>query len=584
MYAILRTAKLNAWSKVSASASHTYRTRPTPNADPARADLNKTLVGTHGDVLGDVKARVGAVTAKPRKNAVLAVEVLLTASPAFFEGKSGKEVAAWAHANVAWLKQRFGAANVSHVALHRDESTPHLVAYVVPEREGRLNCRAILGSPELLSDLQTDYAAAMGRFGLQRGLKGSRATHQTVKDFYGRLDAVAGDAHALMASLGQLEEPPPPQTVVQRLWEGEEAQTARVKGWKGREKGKRRALVQKAARAAVEASTASEAVRALRAENARLAASVEALRGRLDVAETAAALSKDETARLRRLDVSAVAARLGHMGEVRRGENAIDLVRRAAGFDYRQALAWLAHEFGPTAAAVVARQDVKELPRPFTPAENAIRHALSRQMDALGCDRFRVSVVPEKGGAPPFLPGKGRDGERFFDRDGVRQMVPWLRQQNAAGKHIYLTPMDDSAYYILLDDVKTDMRTLEGQGFQPCLVQSSSWDKLQAVFKVPREGVDRDAVLHVFNALNAQHGDPGMAGLRHPFRAAGFQNRKSKYAKDGKFPFVQVIQGINRYCERCTAMVKQVMAAVKASKDRANTREEEPQYSLPTLR
>lgn len=78
---------------------------------------------------------------------------------------------------------------------------------------------------------------------------------------------------------------------------------------------------------------------ALAAENEALRASIIDLREMLD-------LPKDEVSRLRKLDVSMVAERLGHMDEIRKGENAIDLTKRIGGFDYQQAVAWLHHEFG----------------------------------------------------------------------------------------------------------------------------------------------------------------------------------------------------------------------------------------------
>jgi hypothetical protein len=69
--------------------------------------------------------------------------------------------------------------------LHLDEATPHIHAYLVPlDEKGKLNCRALFGSREKLSKFQDSYALAMAPLGLERGIKGSRATHTEVKEYY----------------------------------------------------------------------------------------------------------------------------------------------------------------------------------------------------------------------------------------------------------------------------------------------------------------------------------------------------------------------------------------------------------------
>jgi hypothetical protein len=72
---------------------------------------------------------------------------------------------------------------------HRDEQTPHVVAYAVPlDKNKRLNCKAHLGGRDKLSALQDEYAEAMKPLGLQRGIRGSTAEHQRVKTWYGKVE------------------------------------------------------------------------------------------------------------------------------------------------------------------------------------------------------------------------------------------------------------------------------------------------------------------------------------------------------------------------------------------------------------
>lgn len=184
-YAILRTAKLKSMGEIGGSLSHTFRTRDTPNADPQRAGLNEH---GHGDTPESIKAALAArLPEKRRSDAVLCVEYFIGASPEHFA--DGKDGSAYFADAVAWLKAKHGAENVIATAVHRDETSPHLVAYVVPlDDQGKLNAKAFLGGKAKLSAMQTDFADSVGRkHGLERGLEGSKATHTAIREYYGHI-------------------------------------------------------------------------------------------------------------------------------------------------------------------------------------------------------------------------------------------------------------------------------------------------------------------------------------------------------------------------------------------------------------
>ena len=88
-----------------------------------------------------------------------------------------------------WLRDKHGSENVAGLSIHRDETTPHLVAYVVPiDGKGNLNAREFLGGKAKMSAMQGDFADQVKDLGLQRGLEGSKARHTTVKkEFYAEL-------------------------------------------------------------------------------------------------------------------------------------------------------------------------------------------------------------------------------------------------------------------------------------------------------------------------------------------------------------------------------------------------------------
>ena len=133
--AILRVEKLKTLGNVAGSLSHTYRTRETQNANPERFDDN-TLHSSPETVLAALKARLPL---KRRKDAVVCLEYFIGASPEWFVGRSQADQDKYFADALAWLKLRHGADNVLDFSIHRDETSPHLVAYVVPLVDGKLN-------------------------------------------------------------------------------------------------------------------------------------------------------------------------------------------------------------------------------------------------------------------------------------------------------------------------------------------------------------------------------------------------------------------------------------------------------------
>lgn len=225
-YAILRTAKITTMGQLAASGQHTFRERETPNADPALT--SKNIIGgassTH-DLIEAVKARISLADEQSTKNPVIAIEYMITASPEAFSGQE-KAAALYLKDAVDWLKEKHGAENVVCRVLHRDEKTPHLVAYVVPlvEREAKTRKRSVivgkdeqgktiretrefaepgkvflsakhfLGGREKLRAMQTEFAEKVGRkHGLERGIEGSKAKHQTIKEFYAAIQRPASE-------------------------------------------------------------------------------------------------------------------------------------------------------------------------------------------------------------------------------------------------------------------------------------------------------------------------------------------------------------------------------------------------------
>ncbi len=180
-YAILRTAKLKTMGNIGGSLAHSYRTIETPNTDPNLTPKNYHSVATPEAVKQAIKNRLPE---KRRSDAVLCIEYLITASPEW-EGWGNSQEDEFFKRSAQWLMDKHGAENIAGMSIHRDISTPHLVAYVVPiDQKGKLNCKDFLGGRAKLNKMQTDFANTVADLGLTRGKEGSKAKHTSIKEYY----------------------------------------------------------------------------------------------------------------------------------------------------------------------------------------------------------------------------------------------------------------------------------------------------------------------------------------------------------------------------------------------------------------
>jgi len=175
--------------KIVAKGRHNERGRETPNADPARSHENVRLAGS-GDWLADVQARADEATFK-RANSVLALDVAFFVSKGFFDDKPSAVMDVWARRTMEWMAQEFGGEkNVVAAILHKDETTPHIQALIVPlDEKDRLNARHFIGQPRQVVGLHTSYNKAVADLGLARGVQGSVATHGNIREWYAKIEA-----------------------------------------------------------------------------------------------------------------------------------------------------------------------------------------------------------------------------------------------------------------------------------------------------------------------------------------------------------------------------------------------------------
>lgn len=204
-FCILRTAKLRTDGNVAGSISHALRARETPNADPEIENwTNFNKVGEDGishipdDVFDQAMARYRKTLPKKiGKGRVPCIELLATVSPEVM-AREDFDYVDYLNDFDHWVEDTFGKKNVFLKVHHRDEKTPHSSVFVVPKvtkkyKDGHteevLAAKQWLGGREKLAKLQDDFFEKVGqKYGLDRGIKNSKAKHQTQKKYYAKIN------------------------------------------------------------------------------------------------------------------------------------------------------------------------------------------------------------------------------------------------------------------------------------------------------------------------------------------------------------------------------------------------------------
>ena len=195
--------------------AHIARTKMPQNAITELTYLNEELVEFPegvADLTEAINHRLehAGLTRKIGTNQVRVIRVMLTGTQEDMQHivQEGR-LKAWCADNLEWLRRTFGAENVVSAVLHMDEATPHIHAAVVPIVTGKRRkarektpqeqskrkyraksaarprlCADDVMSRIKLKEYQDTYAVAMAKYGLRRGIDGSKARHVTTQEFY----------------------------------------------------------------------------------------------------------------------------------------------------------------------------------------------------------------------------------------------------------------------------------------------------------------------------------------------------------------------------------------------------------------
>ena len=169
-YAIIRAAKIKTAQECGIIHSHNSRqeldrdgnkiTRENVDESLTRHNTSWQLIGE--DVNSGIEARLNELNIILRKNAVLGIEYVVSASPEFFSEKNNYQPDAYLTEAYKFICKKHGHENVVSFTCHYDELTPHAHVVVVPiDSKGKLNCREFLGGREKLSSLQDEFHASV---------------------------------------------------------------------------------------------------------------------------------------------------------------------------------------------------------------------------------------------------------------------------------------------------------------------------------------------------------------------------------------------------------------------------------------
>jgi len=349
-FAILRAAKLKTTAKLRSVSAHNLRREPVENADPSRATSNwfcrfedgqATWVRGTAEGLPDldeqVAQRVASIEArggKVRSNAVRAIELVMTASPQVFK-QPGFNLGRWVGESLRWAVREYERKNIVQAAVHLDEQTPHMHVVVIPEtmmRETRgrrpksagksaaspekptLAAHKWLDGPAALAAMQDRYADAMAPLGLERGVRGTRTKHKTVRAFYGAAEQIEQRAEPLQQRVAAAVEALPAPALVNS--------PAAVRSTKQRQE----ALAAAATAAAEQARQAERAALLLRMQLETAQAQLDALGG-ADAAAQIEALRADLERRSEQQKVALEQLERSATAERQRLQRALDELR-----------------------------------------------------------------------------------------------------------------------------------------------------------------------------------------------------------------------------------------------------------------
>lgn len=160
-YAIMRFAKRRKGS-INSMEAHNERKKEqyksNPDIDTAKTADNYHLIQPQYRYYAEIMSRVEEAKCRVRKDSVLMIEALITASPEFMSVRSSAEQREYFERALRFLRGEVGEGNVFAATVHMDERNPHMHVCMVPiTPDMRLSAKTITGNQKKLSEWQTKF-------------------------------------------------------------------------------------------------------------------------------------------------------------------------------------------------------------------------------------------------------------------------------------------------------------------------------------------------------------------------------------------------------------------------------------------
>jgi Plasmid recombination enzyme. len=605
--AVLRVERIKNLSNLGNRNKHNERDnfkKVSIHIDEKRTGLNINLFPENPDAKNLVENKIKEYGLS-RSDGSVGAEMILTASKDYFdknypEWKNNPDVLkSWIEKNKQFLSDKYGSKNVS-AQLHLDEETPHIHAIIVPIAERRfvkrngqevkklkINYSHFFGDKNdlikqarntgttddlKLGRLQSYYAEYMQELGLSRGIRKSEAKNISPAEYREQINNIKTADIKLNSEFTTISNT---KDKINILLKGNYSNIIKSHKIAMAENFKK-------------ANKINEQNNALKIDLSLKENQINELQKTLTGYENREAKlmqeNKEYVQNLRDLSINDVCEKLEISENLKNNIiatfnnkkfNSIDFVMKAYDLNFKSAVSLLSEKYPQEQleSAVnnkelnyikqetkkllseINKNEIKER-KPIIQSELVKQDVIYKQLSALQADNYRITLMHES--KPSFNLGKNKEqdgNEKFFNKDEILdKYIPYLSVKNNEGYNIFITPKSQAYDYILIDDAR--MSELEPFKQEFCLIQKSSENSYQAIALIEK-GLNKEILNAGFKALNEKYGDPNISAQTHPFRLAGFTNRKQKYKDEkGNYPFAKLIQAIEVVSSKVRDFVK----------------------------
>lgn len=190
-YAVARMIKVKR-TGVTGIQRHNQRQMSEQSIEQSASKIDSTLTHLNYDLVNESNINYAKkiqnfvdenTKRKPRSDAVLTAEWVLTSDKAFFENLSEDETKRYFEKNLEYFQIKFGEEKMLYATVHMDEQTPHMHLGIIPfdDEKKSLNARGIFNR-QTLREIQDELPAFLKEagFDVERGEENSKAKHMSV--------------------------------------------------------------------------------------------------------------------------------------------------------------------------------------------------------------------------------------------------------------------------------------------------------------------------------------------------------------------------------------------------------------------